>query len=99
MLKYWEIGEYNHSFWDFYFHFGCGEAEDTINLEDLSSDYEQSAAEKLAVLANCEAAKASKTDTNLEKNICDQCNGTNSSENGLTQHMRLKQCPSVDFRY
>ena len=30
---------------------------------------------------------------------CDQCNITNSSENGLTQHMWMKQYPCMDFRY
>ena len=45
-----------------------------------------------------EAAKASKTDTNLEKFNCDQCNCTNSPEKGLTQHMRMKHCHKVDFR-
>ena len=49
--------------------------------------------------ANCEAAKASKTDTNLEKFNGDQCNGTNSSEKGWKQHMWMKQYPSVDFRH
>ena len=33
---------------------------------------------------------------NLQFN-CDQCNTTNSSENGLTQHIRMKQYPSKDF--
>ena len=31
--------------------------------------------------------------------ICVQCNGTNSSEKGLTQHMWMTQCPSKDFRH
>ena len=29
---------------------------------------------------------------------CDQCNRTNSSEKGLTQHMWMKQYPSKNFR-
>ena len=33
---------------------------------------------------------------NLQFN-CDQCNRTNSSENGLTQHVWMKQYPSKDF--
>ena len=35
---------------------------------------------------------------NLQFN-CDQCNRTNSSEKGLTQHMWMKQYPSKDFRH
>ena len=50
---------------------------------------------KIAVFAKCEAAKVSKTDTNLENFNGDQCNGTNSSEKGWTQHMWMKQYPSV----
>ena len=30
---------------------------------------------------------------------CDHCNKTNSSEEGLTQHMWMKQNPSEDFRH
>ena len=30
---------------------------------------------------------------------CDQCNRANSSEKGLTQHMRMKQYPSNDLRH
>ena len=30
---------------------------------------------------------------------CNQCNRTNSSEKGLTQHMWMKQYHSKDFRY
>ena len=30
---------------------------------------------------------------------CDQCNKTNSSEKGLTQHMLMKKYPSMDFRH
>ena len=56
------------SFWDFYFHFGSGEGDDTINLEDFF------AAEKLAVIVKSEAAKTLKTDTNLEKFDSFQCN-------------------------
>ena len=50
-------------------------SEIVFTLEDFSSDYEQSGAEKLYVLAKWEAASASKTDTNLDKFICDKCNG------------------------
>ena len=35
---------------------------------------------------------------NLQFN-CDQCNKTNSSEKGLTQHMWKKQYHSEDFRH
>ena len=35
---------------------------------------------------------------NLQFN-CDQCKRTNSSENGLTQHMWMKQYSSKDFRH
>jgi hypothetical protein len=35
---------------------------------------------------------------NLQFN-CDQCNKTNSSEKGLTQHMWMKQYHSEDFRH
>ena len=35
---------------------------------------------------------------NLQFN-CDKCNKTNSSENGLMQHMLMKKYPSKDFRY
>ena len=35
---------------------------------------------------------------NLQFN-CDQCNKTNSSKMGLTQHMRTKQNLSKDFRH
>ena len=35
---------------------------------------------------------------NLQFN-CNQCNRTNSSEKGLTQHMWMKQYHSKDFRY
>ena len=35
---------------------------------------------------------------NLQFN-CDQCNKTNSSKNGLTQHMWIKKYTSKDFRY
>ena len=35
---------------------------------------------------------------NLQFN-CDQCNKTNSSDKGLTQHMWMKQNPSEDFRH
>ena len=35
---------------------------------------------------------------NLQFN-CDQCNRTNFSEKGLTQHMWMKQYPSMDFRH
>ena len=35
---------------------------------------------------------------NLQFN-CDQCNGTNSSEKGWTQHMWMKQNPCEDFRH
>ena len=30
---------------------------------------------------------------------CEQCNRTNSSKKGLTQHMWIKQYPSEDFRH
>ena len=53
---------------------------------------------KQAVTVKDEAAKASKTDTNLEKFNCDQCNCTNSPEKGLTNHMQMKLCHKVDFR-
>ena len=35
---------------------------------------------------------------NLQFN-CDQCNRTNSSEKGWTQHMWMKQNPCEDFRH
>ena len=35
---------------------------------------------------------------NLQFN-CDQCNRTNSFENGLTQHTWMKQYPCKDFRH
>ena len=35
---------------------------------------------------------------NLQFN-CDQCNRTNSSEKGLTQHMWMKKYPSKDFSH
>ena len=79
-------------------HFGSREADEDIVLEDSFSDKVQSAAEKLPVIDKGEAAKAFKTDTNLEKLNCDQCNCTNSPEKGLTQHIRMKHCHSVDFR-
>ena len=68
-----------------------------LNLEDYFSDKEQSAAEKLYVVAKVEAAKASKTDTNLDKFNCNQCTFKNSFEKGLTQHIQMKHCPSVEF--
>ena len=51
---------------------------------------------KLAVIVKGESAKVSKTDTNLEMFNCAQCNCTNSPEKGLTQHMQMKHCHSVD---
>ena len=54
--------------------------------------------EKLAFIVKGEASKASKTDTNLEKFNCNQCNCTKSPEKGLTQHMQMKHFHSVDFR-
>ena len=74
------------------------EADEATNLEDSASDIEKSTVEKVAIVAKGEAAKASKTDTNLEKFNCDQCNCTNSPEKGLTQHMRMKHCHKVDIR-
>ena len=55
----------------------CGMDEAT-NLEDTASDKENSAAEKVAVFAKCEAAKgeaikASKTDTKFKKFKSVQC--------------------------
>ena len=31
--------------------------------------------------------------------ICDQCNRTNSSKKGLTQHIWMKQYPGKNFRH
>ena len=56
-------------------------SEIVFNLEDFSSNYEQSGAEKLSVLAKCEASSAFKTDTNLDKFICDKCNGKRGCHN------------------
>ena len=43
------------------------EADKATKLEDFASDKEKSAAENGSVVLKGEAAKASKTDTNLEK--------------------------------
>ena len=51
------------------------EADEATNLEDFASDKEKS-----AVVAKGNAAKASKTDTNLEKFKCHQCKYTKSSQ-------------------
>ena len=56
----------NQSFWDFYFHFGRGETDEHINIEHSFSDKKNKlAAEKLGAVEKGEAAKTSKTDTNL----------------------------------
>ena len=44
---------------------------EATNIQDFVSDKEKSAAEKVDVVAKGEAAKASKTGTNLEKFKCD----------------------------
>ena len=52
--------ENNQSFWDFYFHFRGGEADELMRLliwKNISFDKEQFAPEKLAVIVMGEAAK------------------------------------------
>ena len=56
------------------------EEKEATNQEYFASDKEKSAAEKEPVVAKGEAAKASKTDTNLEKFNYDQCNYTKFSQ-------------------
>jgi hypothetical protein len=73
------------------FYFGSLEGDETINLEDFF------AAEKLAVIVKSEAAKTFKTDTNLEQFNCNLNNCKHSPEKGLTQHIQMKHCHSVDF--
>ena len=49
-------------------------------------------------VANGEAVKTSNTTTHFKIFKCDQYNYTNFSEKGLTQHMCMKHCPSLDLR-
>ena len=42
--------------------------------------------------------QTSNTDHHTETFKCNQCNYENSSEKGLTQHVRMKHCPSLQLR-
>ena len=72
------------------------EADEATNLEDTASDKENSAAEKVAVVAKgesakCEATKASKIDTKFKKFKSVQCHYTSSFKKGLAQNLCMKQ--------
>ena len=62
--------------------------------KNISYDKEQFAPENELVLSK---VKMQKLYTNCEKFNCDQCNCTNLSEKWLAQHMRKKNCDSMDF--
>ena len=80
---------------EIYIYTSSDEADEAANLEDTASDKENSAAEKVAIVAKgetkSEATKASKTDTKVKRFKSVQCNFRSSFEKGLAQNLWMKQ--------
>ena len=72
------------------------ESDEATNLENIASDKENSAAEKVAVVAKgesdkCEATKAYKIDTKFIKSKSVHFHYTRSFKKGLAQNLCMKQ--------
>ena len=67
----------------------------TQKLDNSSEEEPTCEAAHQVQSVNKEAAQTSSTDLNTEKFKCDNCNYENLSEKGLTQHVRMKHCPSL----
>ena len=64
---------------------------------NITGPEKSTAAEKVPVSEE-DAALTPKSDILTAKFKCDQCSYSNSSEEGLLQHIRMKHCPSLDLR-
>ena len=64
---------------------------------NITGPEKSTAAEKVPVSEE-DAALTPNSYIQNEKFKCDQCTYPNSSEKGLSQHIRMKHCPSLDLR-